>query len=90
MEIFSFCFDSSKTNTKGHIETIGAARHLDALPRFFLIHVYDVEVHTTVGCDDVSHLGGYGGKLEERGYDFPWYGHLVYVNKYGKEMGYEG
>jgi len=31
MEIFSFCFDSSKTNTEGHIETNGAARHLDAL-----------------------------------------------------------
>jgi len=92
MEIFSFCFDSSKTNTEGHIETIGAARHLDALlcpvSSFFMSMMWRFTPQLggmtfPISVDMVE-------SLKRDGYDFPWYGHPVYVNKYGKEMGYEG
>lgn len=31
IEIFSFCFERSKTCTDGHIESIGAARHIETI-----------------------------------------------------------
>jgi len=92
MEIFSFCFDKSKTNTSGAIETIGAARHMIALvcpvSAFFFALLW-------------RFTDGLGGEafpitldlirgLGDLDYDFPWYGQPIYVNKYGKEMGYEG